>query len=276
MNPLDPPDGLAIRMWLPNTGALFSIAANGATGISTPHRHGGQGPALVSVVFAAASLEAFLSESVYLAEFSNHLSRMTTDASREGLATADTFAQVLDDAEDSKASLESKFHLANLVLTGRAYEKGSPPYQDFRLLTDVRNALVHFKSKEYFSKMDGVPATFNQERVVAKLASKNLLHQPSPGSEGNFHLPAGETALASVEFLRQGRIVGSENPRVNLGPEILRTRWTYSVSTRAVAEWACSTAASMATDLIGKMPAGRWKDSVIQHLQSAFSIPWKS
>ena len=79
---MDPPDGIAIRMWLPNTGALFSIAANGAKRISTPYRHGGQGSALVSVVFAAASLEAFLSETVYLAEFSNHLSRMTADATR--------------------------------------------------------------------------------------------------------------------------------------------------------------------------------------------------
>ena len=274
MSLIERPDAIVMRMWLPNTGALFATAASSAKGISAPSRQGGQDSALVSVVFAAASLEAFLSESVYLAEFSNYIARIKGDIGAAS-ETAATFAQVLDDAEDSRASIESKFHLANLVLTGKAYEKGASPYQDFRLLTDLRNALVHFKSKEYFSKMDGKPATFNQEKVVEKLKSKNVLFQPSPGSEDHFHLPVGEVALASVDYLKAGRVLGLDDARrVTLVPDAVRTRWTYTISTKALAEWACSTAVNMATDLMDKIPIGSWKQNVETYLRPAFSHSW--
>jgi len=82
------------------------------------------------------------------------------------------FVQIMEEAEESKAQTQSKFQLAHLAMTGKAYGKGSAPYQDFSLLIAARNALLHLKSKEYFSSVDGKPAVFNQVALVEKLSSK--------------------------------------------------------------------------------------------------------
>jgi hypothetical protein len=256
-----------MRFWVPNTSALFSLAVAAAKGITASPRVGGQNAALVSIVFAAASLEAFLSEAAYLAEFDQQ--------QVPALGVVSAFAQVMEEAEDSKASIESKFHLANLVLTGKAYEKGSPPYQDFSLLTATRNALVHFKSKEYFAKVDGKPAVFNQAAVVDKLKSKNILHEVSPGSESSIHLSVGDTALYSLDVPKQGRTVGPEKVQYKLSPDAVRARWTFLISTKAVAEWACDTAVGMAVDLIEKIPNSEWKKHVQDILRPAFSVSLK-
>jgi|SRR6266849_463517 len=158
------PDGLAIKFWVPNAPTIFSTAAAAATGISAPLRKGGQTGALVSVVFAAASLEALLNEAAYLAELD------LPNAVEPGIISA--FVQIMEEAEESKAQTQSKFQLAHLAMTGKAYGKGSAPYQDFSLLIAARNALLHLKSKEYFSSVDGKPAVFNQVALVEKLSSK--------------------------------------------------------------------------------------------------------
>jgi hypothetical protein len=274
------PEEIAIRLWVPNTRALFSIAVAAAKGIGAKPREGGQNEALVSIVFAAASLEAFLSESAYLAEFSQHLVNVGAGLGQPRVpepGVVSAFAQVMDDAEGSKASLESKFHLANLVLTGEAYDRGAAPYQDFALLIDARNALVHFKSKEYFSKAEGKPAVFNQEKVVEKLKSHNLLHEPSPGAgaEGNFILQVGDKALANVELVKEGRIVGLENARYKSSPDAVTARWTFLIGTKAVAQWACKTAAAMALDLIEKVPNSNWKNHMQGQLRPVFSVSSK-
>jgi hypothetical protein len=58
---------LAMVFWPPNAPTLFSIAVDSAKRIAGTDRAGGHGAALVSVVFAAAFLEAFLNESAFLA-----------------------------------------------------------------------------------------------------------------------------------------------------------------------------------------------------------------
>jgi hypothetical protein len=271
------PDAIAIRLWVPNTRALFSLAMDAAKSIGAPPRVGGQNVALVSIVFAAASLEAFLSESAYLAEFSQRLVNVGAGLGQPRVPEPDVvsaFAQVMDDAEDSKASLDSKFHLANLVLTGKAYDKSAAPYQDFPLLLAARNALVHFKSKEYFSKAEGRPAVFNQEKVVERLRPKNLLHEPTPGAGagGSFIIQVGEQFLTSVEPLKEGRMFGQENVPYKLSPDAVRARWTFLIGTKAVAEWACKTAAAMALDLIGKVPNSKWKNHMESQLRPVFRV----
>jgi len=256
------PEGLAIKAWVPNAPTIFSIAAAAAKGISAPPREGGQPAALVSIVFAAASLEALLNESAYLAE--------QQEAAEPAVVTA--FAQVMDEAEESKAQIQSKFQLAYLVLTGKPYDKGTAPYQDFSLLIAARNALLHFKSKEYFSKVDGKPAVFNQVALIDKLGSKNILHEMSLSEENPLvHLSRGSTAQFTAGRFNQGRIIGSENDRYNSSPDALRASWTLLIGTKAVAEWACKTAADMALDFIGRAPNSIWKSRMEGHFSNAFS-----
>src|ERR1700727_736575 len=97
----------ALVFWPPNAPTLFSIAQESAKRIQGAPRVGGHKEALVSVVFAAASLEAFFNETVYLAQHIKNPSPIVS-----------TFAQIMVEAEESKAQIQSKFQLANLTLTG--------------------------------------------------------------------------------------------------------------------------------------------------------------
>ena len=88
-----------LTFWPANAPTLFSVAVNSAKRIADAFRVGGHDEALVSVVFAAASLEAFLSESAYLAEVS--LQRESRDQRLGHHAGAEpaivsAFAQVMD------------------------------------------------------------------------------------------------------------------------------------------------------------------------------------
>jgi hypothetical protein len=130
----------------------------------------GHKEALISVVFAAASLEAFLNESVYLAENTRSVQPIIS-----------TFAQVMADAEEAKAQIQAKFQLGNLILTGRSYDKGSAPFQDFSDLCAVRNALRHGKSNELFLTITGKPGLMvNPIAVIERLSSKQILHETRP------------------------------------------------------------------------------------------------
>ncbi len=89
-------------------------------------------------------------------------------------AEAILFAQVMGDAEEAHARLESKFTLAKWILSGRNVNRGGQPYQDFALLMRLRNDLVHTKPNKLF--VHGV--TTNEEAhgaLLARFRDKNIL-----------------------------------------------------------------------------------------------------
>jgi hypothetical protein len=93
-------------------------------------------------MFSVVALEAFLNEATELAlDFSRH-----TPNSEPHVVSV--FAEFMEDAERSRASLESKLILGNWILAGKRVEKGVQPHQDFSLLMSLRNDLVHFKPNE--------------------------------------------------------------------------------------------------------------------------------
>jgi len=84
---------------------LFGVAVNSAASIQAPVRAGGQLQALVSVVFSVVAVEAFLNEATEMAlGFS--------DSAGEPQVVS-VFAECMAEAQKSRASLESKFALAN-------------------------------------------------------------------------------------------------------------------------------------------------------------------
>ncbi len=97
---------------------------------------GCQYDALGSIVFAAAALEAWIGEMARLASRSGVLT---------GTPQLDAFSQVVKEAEESHGSVRLKYLAAKAILTGKPCDKGGRPYQDFKLLFKVRNALVHMK-----------------------------------------------------------------------------------------------------------------------------------
>jgi hypothetical protein len=257
-------------MWSPNAPALFSIAVDSAKRITTPLRVGGQRDALVSVVFAAASLEAFLNEAAYLADKS--VSRKVRETKLGHLVEEEppivsAFAQVMDEAEESKVQVQSKFQLAHLILTNKIYDKASVPFQDFLTLIAVRNLLMHGKSKETFLTVEGKPSVLNPVSIIKKLASKNILHELLPGEKGYIAV-VGDTGVVDLILLEE---IG-EIPLKSSESGVM-ARWSFVIGTKAVAEWACSSAAQMAIDLMEKAPVSLWKQFMDSQFRETFSAP---
>jgi hypothetical protein len=152
---------------------LFGVAVNSAASIKAPARAGGQLQALVSVVFSVVAVEAFLNEAAEMAlDFSDLPSEPQV---------VSAFGECMVDAEKSRASLESKFALANWVLVGKKLDKGAQPYQDFALIVRLRNDLVHFKGNERFEQ--NVTAEEFHKSLIQRFGNKDLLAEDmEPGS----------------------------------------------------------------------------------------------
>jgi len=150
------------------TATLFGIAVETAREIKAAPRAGGQRPALISVVFSVIALESFMNE------MTDYAQDMTDYQPFVEGPEALVFAQVMGDAEEAHARLESKFTLAKWILSGRNIDRGGQPYQDFALLMRLRNGLVHTKPNKLF--IHGV--TTNGEAhgtMLARFGDKNIL-----------------------------------------------------------------------------------------------------
>jgi hypothetical protein len=152
---------------------LFAVALNSAAAIQATARAGGRLPALVSLIFSAVSVEAFLNEAAEMA-----LSYSDMPSEPEAVSV---FAQCMMEAEKSRASLESKLALANWVLVGKKLDTGAQPYQDFALIVRLRNDLMHFKGNERFEP-NVSPEEFHK-KLIRRFGNRDLLAQDiEPGS----------------------------------------------------------------------------------------------
>jgi hypothetical protein len=82
----------------------------------------------------------------------------------------------------------------------------------------------------------------------------------------------GDTATAEVVYLNEDfdLVSSPSKPR----PDRMMARWTYVVGTKAVAQWACTAASRMATDLMDKAHPGSWKQMMEGQFRKAFSVSW--
>jgi hypothetical protein len=134
------------------TGSLLGVALDAARSIKAPARHGGQKPALVSIVFSVVALEAFMNELTELVHDSKHFPG--TDP-----PVISAFGDCMTEAESSHASLQSKFLLGTWLLSGERLDKGTQMYQDFILLVHLRNTLLHFEANPAFDARKSQLAT---------------------------------------------------------------------------------------------------------------------
>jgi predicted transcriptional regulator len=220
--------------WILDTGMLFKVACDSADSIQAPPRQSEQAPALVSIVFSVLTLEAFL----------NEMSEMMIFPLPEKPTVVTVLAEFLQDAERSHASLESKFALANWILSKKKFDRGVQPYQDFCLLVRLRNDLVHFRVNDVFEEEDYPEelkndAGFKNEAVQLGNTHQNLINRFS-----------GKNILAE-----------------NMSGK--KVSWTALVKTKAVAEWSCRTAAYMITDFCTKVPRS-YKSWFISRFQKSF------
>jgi len=116
--------------WFINSGMLYRQAKEAALQASLAGPKA-QSQARIAVVFAFIALEAFINE---LSDFANET---PTDSALSALGSR------MKDLNDARASMSERFHFARWILSKEPFDKSQQPYQDFLLLTKLRNTIIH-------------------------------------------------------------------------------------------------------------------------------------
>ncbi len=184
-------------------GSLHLLAkkAYERTLTATSERTPDQPDALSAIILSVVSLEAFVGELVEVVR--GLIPHCPEDSRNRGKALIDALELI----QEGKGQLALKFQVAKFILSGTSYETGAKPYQDFDLLLDIRNGLIH--PKAFAVKSDESGASVDPLR---KFREK----------------------LRSLEIIAE---FSEENVMAPL------STW---VQTRAAAHWACNTAVEMA------------------------------
>jgi hypothetical protein len=179
---------------------------------------------LVTIVFAAAAVEAFINEVGELArmEQPNYLPPEPPQVV--------AFGGVLEELEDTHASVLNKFSIGRFVLSGTPFDRGCRLYQDFALLFDVRNAIMHMKPFHEWSRGEQGDIVTHTHKIVARLEAKNLVAQC----------------------------------------DLTSTPWAQQISTPGVAQWALNTAIAVMNSACDAMPHSSLKERCQRYFASHF------
>ncbi len=176
---------------------------------------------LTAIVFSAASLEALINEVTDLAEL-----ELQAGGGNELLQA---FVDAVSEAEESRVSVTLKFIISSIVLTGRSYPRGEQPYQDFTLLMNLRNAIMHLRPTSF------VRVRENDVQLDVQLDAKGILAQLQ--ARGLITLPG-----------------------INMTTDLL------SVASRPnVAQWAVNAAADMAQSFLLMFPEPFRAETLLDH-----------
>jgi hypothetical protein len=103
--------------------------------------------AIAAIILSAAASEGFINElsELCIPRFSDSHSP----------AQVPQFAQKIQELEQDRSSSLCKYLAAAPILSGTQFNKGENPYQDFALLFDVRNAIMHIKAFDQSGPREG-------------------------------------------------------------------------------------------------------------------------
>ncbi len=214
-----------------NAGRLFRHAVETCQAIPPAPMGQHEREALSSIVLAVISCESFINELPEIAK------QWSSDARRPGWLKAVT--QMLEQAEQSRASIESKYQLAKFIFTAEPFDKGAMPFQDFALLIEVRNILIHAKPLEVSLERD---------------------------DNGEF---VWKTPLL-MRRLQAARIVGvAENLKDAVkrnNADKLIADMLSQISSKAVALWACRTASATVNAVLNSVPSDSSLARYLEHV----------
>jgi hypothetical protein len=57
-------------------------------------------------------------------------------------------AETLDEIEDAQGNIGLKYHMASKILSGRTFDSGKEPFQEFDLLIKIRNEIAHPRHRD--------------------------------------------------------------------------------------------------------------------------------
>ena len=173
----------------------------------------GNNQPMVAIILSAIAVETFLNESVEL------IQKELQESEPEKL---EALQSIMSELEKQRSSTPTKLQVAHFVLTGKPIKKGELPYQDFDLLTTLRNLLVH-------SKVEKFKVTFGEEKE----------YEPHP----------------LVKRLIKRKVI--EPP-----PKTVAPRWRSCVNKPEVAQWAYEVALETINFLIDLFPEGHTKEQL--------------
>ncbi len=125
--------------------------------------------AQITIILSTLAVEAFL----------NELGNVNSFVPKEELSTSlNLSASVLDELEKNNAQIRLKLMVSYYALTGKLIDKGAQPYQDFDLLVDIRNALVHPKPIRLSQR---AVEDNGQHKFVKQLISRKVIDPPNEG-----------------------------------------------------------------------------------------------
>ncbi|WP_447970330.1 hypothetical protein [Nitrospira sp. M1] len=177
-----------------NAPMFFQVAQDSISSIELGH----ETQALIPIIFSIMSLECFVNEI-------EMLDRAFDDADNPGIP--DSLGESnskIKKPEFDRDYLEEKLLNVKRKLTNIEFDKGKKPFQDLKLLCDLRNALVHFKG-EKFLELDssGYPkftldSTTHQKKVIDGLRSRKLLKFNEPSTQLPTDRPVGLIELVGT------------------------------------------------------------------------------
>jgi hypothetical protein len=169
-----------------------------------------QSSALVSIMFAALSVETFINELAVHAE--NECEVFSPHGVQN--PAVQTFANILKDMVTKQVSTSNKLHMGSFLLGGKAFDKGSTTFQNFTSLVKLRNAIVHLKPFDDIRTDDQDNITFLEHEIETLFNNKGVL---------------GKHVIDGQEF---------------------HVYWLDRVATRAMAKWACAAASGMVNAML--------------------------
>lgn len=191
---------------------IYSLAVQAHERSLKAHREGKtlQEDAIAAVILAVASLEGFINDLVSLHSILGRPLSLTT---------------ISEHWEDFEGfSVQAKYLLLGVVL-GKPFRKGAQPYQDFRLLVQLRNLLVHLKPGEIL--LEGDKLRWKQPGIFRKLVARELISD----------------AVLNVTHHQ-------------------KTSWYWHISSVKVAAWACNTTSAVVRHVGDGLPQGALKTAV--------------
>jgi hypothetical protein len=133
--------------------------------------------ALPAIVFAAASLEAFVNE------IGEQAVRILDRPPPHHNWRVIQWAELFQALEENRAPTLKKIRAAKRFLTKEPFDEGRGPFQDVRHLFDLRNGLLHLRPIEELAVQDGQLTVVNESRLLDASRARHLTMTPPPEHE---------------------------------------------------------------------------------------------
>lgn len=140
--------------------------------------------AVVCLILAAASVEAFFNEMVAQARSYRNKAQLVA------------FADLLGQLDSDHARLGTKLKIAHFLFQHKLLDAGRLPYQDYELLVTVRNSILHMRPDQ-FSWAPGKEFDLEPNKLVKRLTQRKIIKAPPPR-----HAPFLYTCLQQAEVAR--------------------------------------------------------------------------